>query len=359
MRMKTKHIGARVILGLCVSVLVILATMPVYAQEMKYKVGDHVEVDTIMSSTPANAKYREAIIVGIDDKNPADKAYLVQIPGYTTQTVRYMVKPYTQHWIRDVQGGGANATGPANGNPGNGNPANGAGGGGAGLKYKVGDRVETDIIQALDPKNAQWRKGTVIKVDTSVSSMAYIIQLDPAPGKLPMTQTVPIRPYAEGWLRPIGGAAPTIATDRLRVDQNNTVLADRELLDCKNMKRGPAKNGDAPSLEFIKRMIQCTFERPSDVGQDGARKMDIVSIAPQGSRRWDPYDDISISATANTIVYQYHVKYNKKTFYRTSNQSETGSERNYSCYVSNNEWYCGTTAGGVRDGVKTEVRVQK
>src|SRR6266849_3064769 len=90
-------------------------------------------------------------------------------------------------------------------------------------KYKEGDRVEVDIIEATNPASAIWKKGTITKVDLSVSSMAYTVEVDPVPGRLPQIVHVPIRPYAEGWLHPLGGAAPKTEADKLRVDDNDTV----------------------------------------------------------------------------------------------------------------------------------------
>src|ERR1700730_19141371 len=84
-------------------------------------------------------------------------------------------------------------------------------------KYKEGDRVEVDIIEATNPASAIWKKGTITKVDLSVSSMAYTVQVDPLPGKLPQIVHVPIRPYADGWLRPLGGAAPANQNKKLRL----------------------------------------------------------------------------------------------------------------------------------------------
>ena len=49
--------------------------------------------------------------------------------------------------------------------------------------YKAGDRVEVDTIEASSPSRAIWKKGVVKKVD--LSTMAYIIELDPLPGQLP------------------------------------------------------------------------------------------------------------------------------------------------------------------------------
>src|SRR5581483_1334444 len=67
-----------------------------------------------------------------------------------------------------------------------------------------------------------------------------------------------------GYLRPLagGGAAPRIESDKLRVDENDTVLADRELLDCKNLKAGPARNGPPPPADLAKKLIRCLFETP-------------------------------------------------------------------------------------------------
>jgi len=227
-------------------------------------------------------------------------------------------------------------------------------------KYKVGDRVEVDIIMSTTPAYAKWKKGTITRVDTSVSSMAYTVQIDPVPGHLPEEVHIPIRPYAEGWLRPLAGsAARQIQSDKLQVDDSNTVQADRELLDCKNLKAGPARNGQPPPTELIKKLIRCTFERPASPGQDGAQTMDIVGFVPAGSRRWIEREDSGMHATASTIVYMFHVKYDKKTFYRTTTETETGSERNFACYVDGSEWYCGTAAGGVKDGAKKTIPVNR
>lgn len=243
------------------------------AQEPKYKVGDRVEVDARMSSDPRNAKYVKATIVGIDDKNPADKAYLVQIDGQGTSAYRYIIRNYTKHWIRDIQGGDVTA-------------------------------------------------------NTSTASKQSL-------------------------------AGPQNQLDKLRTDNSNTMLADREILDCKNLKAGPARNGQSPPTELTRNLIRCTFERPASTGQDGARTMDITGFAAAGTRRWDRREYQGMHATAATIVYIFHVKYNKKTFYRTSTEIETGGERNFACYVDGTEWYCGTAAGGVKDGEKKTIPVNR
>jgi hypothetical protein len=49
-------------------------------------------------------------------------------------------------------------------------------------KYKEGDRVEVDLIEAINPANAIWKKGTIIKVNMD-TAMAYPFEIDPGPGK--------------------------------------------------------------------------------------------------------------------------------------------------------------------------------
>lgn len=225
-------------------------------------------------------------------------------------------------------------------------------------KYKVGDRVEVDTNQSTTPAYASWKKGTITRVDTGTAK-AYTVQIDPLPGKLPEEVHIPIRPYAEGWLRPLGGGtAPKIESDKLRVDDNNTVLADRELLDCKNLKAGPARNGQRPPTELIKKLIRCLYERPADPGMDGTRTMDIVEFAPGAPHRWNFREDSGPGGTINTMVYPFRVKWNQKTFYRTYNQIETGNERVFTCYVDVDKWYCGS-AQFIKDGEKKQVQVQK
>jgi ribosomal protein L21E len=368
LRMKTKETAKTMSKKIAVSALFFvvafaLSATRAHGQEMKYKVGDRVEVDVMQSSDPKNAEYRKATIVGIDDARPTDKAYLVQIDGEGSKQRRYIVRDYTKHWIRGVQGGEADAkpetaATQVTAKPEDANQPAPANAQSRGAKYKEGDRVEVDIIQANDPAKAIWKKGTITKVDTSVSSMAYTVRVDPLPGKLPTEVHIPIRPYAEGWLRPLGGAGPQIQSDKLRVDENNTVFADRELLDCKNLKAGPARNGQPPPVELAKKLIRCLYEKSSDPGQDGATTMDIVDFAPGTPHRWNKNEDTGAGGTINTLVYPFRVKWNQKTFYRTYNQIETGNERVFTCYVDVDKWYCGS-AQFIKDGEKKQIPVQK
>jgi hypothetical protein len=165
-----------------------------------------------------------------------------------------------------------------------------------------------------------------------------------------------------GFLRPLGGggAAPKIEIDKLHVDNNNTVLADRDLLDCKNLKAGPARNGPPPPAELAKKLIRCLFESPSPARQDGATTVDITEFTPGVSHRWDRYVDRGSGATINTIVYTFRVKFNQKSFYREHNEAHIGVERIFSCYVDEDAhgWYCGQYKS-LKDGERKMIQVQK
>lgn len=224
-------------------------------------------------------------------------------------------------------------------------------------KYKVGDRVEVDVIEASDPSRSIWKKGTITTVDT-VSLVAYIVEVDPVRGQLPKLITVPIRPYAEGWLRPLGGAAPKTQSDKLKTDDDGTVLADRELLDCEHIKQPKARNGSPLPVELAKKLIRCLYEKPSVAGSDGATIMDIVEFSPTAARRWNKNVDMGSAATAGTMVYPVRVKWNQKTFYRSYNETQTGSERIFTCFVDGDQWFCGS-AQFIKDGEKQQIKVIK
>jgi hypothetical protein len=242
-------------------------------------------------------------------------------------------------------------------------------------KYKEGERVEFDQLESSDPAKAKWVKATIIKVEvvklsSTLTQTNYVVQVDPLPGQLPKTYTISARLAEQGmtysgdpsksigWLRPLGGAAPKIESDRLRVDANGTVLADRPLLDCKNLKRGPVRNGQPISAELAAKVIRCWFEKPSEPGKDGATTMDITEIVPGTPRRWNPNDDWAMNATTNTVVYPFRVRWDLKSFYHTFNRVETGKENIFACFVDIDQWYCGQ-AQTIKNGEKRLIQVQK
>ena len=227
-------------------------------------------------------------------------------------------------------------------------------------KFKEGDRVEVDIIHVDvdhggNPAYQRWKKGTILQADTGTNKR-YVIQLDPLPGQTPVIHTIPL--YDETCcIRPFGGAAPTILTDKLRVDENETVLADRELLDCENLKHA-GRNGSPPPPELIKKLIRCLFEKPSPVGQDGATTMDITDFTIGGPHRWVTGID-SGQGTENTMVYPVHVRWNTKKFLRDRNDRVTDAEGTFTCFADAvNLWQCGFATGPHKDGKKQEIVVK-
>jgi len=230
--------------------------------------------------------------------------------------------------------------------------------------YKVGDRVEADPI-GLE----KWRKATVIKVlrTPSGSVGGYVVRMDEEKeyNGAPMEYTTHaghLRLLNETAEEKQTQAAKQTLTDKsfgkLRVDENNTVLADHELLDCDNLKQKPVKNGARPDPKVIDKVIRCLWERPAvRKGVDGAVTVDITSLQIGAPRKWILNGDIGTDGSLGTIVYPIKTTYTQKTFYRnhTSVDENVGT---YNCYVSKfGEWRCGA-AGIKRKGETKSIPVQ-
>ena len=226
-------------------------------------------------------------------------------------------------------------------------------------KFKEGDRVEVDtthvdVLHGGNPAFQSWSKGTITTVDTTYQR--YIIQLDPLPGKMPVMHSIPMYDQ-DSCIRAYGGAAPTIKSDILHVDEYGTVLADRALLDCDNLKHD-GRNGQPLPVELAKKLIRCLYEKASPAGQDGATTMDIVEFNPGAARKWILYQDQG-QGSLNTLVYPVHVKYNVKTFYRSRDLVTTGKEMTFTCFADNtNLWQCGFATGPNKEGKKEEILVK-
>lgn len=147
-------------------------------KDFKFKVGDQVQADALMSSTPSNASYRKATIVGLDDANPADKAYLVLIDG-DYEPKRYIIRPDTQHWIKAADKGDGQKQDKD-------------------FAFKVGDQVEVDTLKSSDPRSARYVPATIVELDNrNPADKAYIVQVDGQSG----TARYIIRPYTKHWVR--------------------------------------------------------------------------------------------------------------------------------------------------------------
>lgn len=147
-------------------------------KDFKFKVGDEVQADTIMSQTPSTASYRKATIVGLDDANPADKAYLVQIDG-EYEPRRYIIRPYTQHWIKAADKDAGQKQDKD-------------------FAFKVGDQVEVDALMSSSPASARYVPATIVELDNrNPADKAYIVQVEGRSG----TMRYIIRPYTKHWVR--------------------------------------------------------------------------------------------------------------------------------------------------------------
>jgi len=224
-------------------------------------------------------------------------------------------------------------------------------------KYKEGDRVEfSENAACLDTQYAVPSRGTIIQVNAGTAKN-YVVQVDPLPGRVPRTVTRPIYSQECGF-RPLGGSAPKILTDNLRVDGNGSVLADRALLDCGNLKHA-GRNGPPPPVDLAKKIIRCLYEKPSPVGQDGATTMDIAEFSLGAPHQWVIHVDQGQGAS-NTLVYPVHVKWNMKTFYRSRNVQVTEKEMTFTCFADTlNLWQCGFASGPNKEGKTQEIVVKQ
>ncbi len=64
---------------------------------------------------------------------------------------------------------------------------------------------------------------------------------------------------------------------KLRVGENNTVLAEREILKCP-VEQKPVKNGTRPNTHLLGKLIRCIWEKPARTGMDGAVTMDLTPL---------------------------------------------------------------------------------
>ena len=214
-------------------------------------------------------------------------------------------------------------------------------------KFKAGDRVEVDLNRSDERLERKWAKGRVVEVmmwNGAVSGI-YVKTDDGA--------AVTVR---EKDLRPLAGETPTAANTasgnnrkptaangggwKPIVDDSNTVLADRELINC-DFEQPTTSPKARPPVELLKKLIRCANERPASKGSDGAVTMDITKFVVGTPRRWVAGSDFG-SGNASTMVYPIEVSYKLTKFYRSGNTINENVWI-YGCWVNNfRKWECGT-----------------
>jgi hypothetical protein len=244
--------------------------------------------------------------------------------------------------------------------------------------FKVGDRVECDTI---GNKNG-YRKATVIPYvegdaangHDQYSGYFYRIQIDGwnAEGMLCWTEDlralvprVPAAAAPRAAPAPQAGLAATANGNTggrplASTPAVGTVPADRPILQCP-IVQPPARNGDAPNLELIKKVFRCQYgEKPARPGLDGAVTIDVDAIQVGQSRKWvfagGTGGQDGDGGTADTIVFPIKITFTHKTHYRSGTTISSGTIRIYRFYVNGfGEWQYGS-AENVRDGVIQDIK---
>ena len=359
--MKTKY-SFIVSIILAAGIILVAGTGSKLAAQ-KYKVGDRVEIDTNQTSfsyPDSKQVWQTGTVTEVDQRAGYRPAYKVKV-GSQIYSIPIKPNPSEKSWIRGVAGGNGGDNGGGGGNNGGGQqPDNGQQGMG---NFKVGDRVETDILQisTASPASMQiWKKATITAIEQRPGYRPkYGVEVDPEPGQLPKTYYVPITPNntERVWIRPAGGGPAKTETNKLHTDENGTILADREPLDCFNFKQPAARNGQPPPVDLAKKLIPCALgENPSPKGGEGAKTVDIGEFQVGAPRRWDPTRDTGAGGTINTLVYPVRVKYNTKEFHQEQNIAVTGREQTFACSVQVGEWVCGPDQV-LKEGEKRRIKV--
>lgn len=186
-------------------------------------------------------------------------------------------------------------------------------------KYKIGDRVQCDRTDMQ-----AWETGTVVplrKTDFQ-DGRVYRVLLD-SYSKAGL--------YLDGHdctverMRPLAGAAPfkgdkpVIPVGNVTIDDENTVSADRPIMECP-VPQTKVKNGAGPNIELFKKIIRCRKgEKPAArKGADGAVTVEVTSLVPGGTRPWEYGRDMG--GKPGTIIHPVKATFHYKTFYRSSTQ---------------------------------------
>jgi hypothetical protein len=212
--------------------------------------------------------------------------------------------------------------------------------------WKVGDRVE------LNNYGTVWVKGTIVSVivDDSGRQAGAEVRMDDEKDytgaqRVYRVQVEALRRVNETAEEKQTQAAKQAAADKsvvkLRLDENNKILADRELLDCDNLGIKPVKNGARPTLLTTGKVIRCHHEKK---GNAETVTIDIDSFQIGAPTKWRLLREVGADANLSTIVHPIKTTFTQKNFTRAVVYTKV-IETIYTCYVNTfGDWRCSNGA---------------
>ena len=299
-------------------VFLFISTLQAAAQnESQFKVGDRVEADINMSSSPEYQNWREATIVEIMMWQGMVSGIRIKTDdGRDITTSARHLRKLSEAEKKIVEKNQTNTPHKTRNNP----SENEEGDEQEQAEFKVGDRVEVDSIMASDPKDSRWKKATVKAVD--LENRRYVVMLDDF-----NEMSVLIRP-GKVWIRPLkdGSRAPEYATCEF----------------YKNYKK--VSHAAPPSAELFKSVIFEWFNSINRYQDFGLVFVDFKMGSPFKNRaRGNGRKDIDPAPIGATI---YPLKTKLILCEKDLNLTfRTEWVNEYSCYKSQfGEWVCKNAA---------------
>lgn len=209
-------------------------------------------------------------------------------------------------------------------------------------KFKIGDRVECDKAGINS-----WEKGTImpfLKHDFT-DGKTYRVRLDAQAnggmyleGIVVMVEKIRLLNNEPAY----NSEKTSVPVGKVTVDANNTLSADRAILDCP-FNQAKVKNGSVPNAELCKKLIRCKKGESAAVkGYDGAITIDVTALQIGSPRKWSYAADYG-NGTAGTLVYPVKATYTEKVFYRDRTQVTENWIRILNFYVNAfGEWAIGS-----------------
>lgn len=218
----------------------------------------------------------------------------------------------------------------------------------SGAKFRPGDRVECDTMNI-----GQWFKGTVLpflpkdepalaKDKTGKYFYIHRVRLDSDASTRPeggMCFTDRTRLLAGG--APMEIPKTDIPIGRVTTDGDNTLSADRPILDCP-VTQAKVRNGARPNSELIKKIVRCDKgEKPASKGVDGAVTVDVTAVQFGTPRPWIYLQDQG--GKPGITIHPAKVTYTVKTFYRSRTDVRENWIRIINFFVNDfGEWESGS-----------------